>query len=209
MDIILNYLDFKFFALFLITVMYVYCATIFMIIFKKRRLRRNKKFYKTLSNGFKDGNIESPQDIRNIFNGIFNLSCDIDDSVHCNKIVNLLRKYLVQFINNEDEASDPNIICKTNCNIKKKVTEFIDYYEKQYPYSDLPIAEMNILNDINVFIANNDVESIKRKINELAGIIQVRNDDIKGLKNSNKWSIPLAVIGLILTIIFGILSYIK
>ncbi len=68
---------------------------------------------------------------------------------------------------------------------------------------------MNILNDINVFIANNDIDSVKRKINELAGILQVRNDDIKELKSANKWSVPLSIIGLILTVVFGILSYIR
>lgn len=205
----LGVFNLKFFTLSFSAIMYIYCSTLFMLILQKRKRRLDKKFFKTLSNGFKDGTIGNPDDIKNIFSGIFNLTCDIDDSVYCNRIISLLRKYLVLYINKEEETNHLDKANANIINIKNLVTEFIDYYEKQYPYSDLPIAEMNILNDINVFIANNDIDSVKRKINELAGILQVRNDDIKELKSANKWSVPLSIIGLILTVVFGILSYIR
>ncbi len=60
--------------------------------------------------------------------------------------------------------------------------------------------------DINQFIQVGDQPSAFRKLENLAGLIEARQDGFERLQNSNKWSVPLAVIGLILTIIFGVFS---
>ena len=43
----------------------------------------------------------------------------------------------------------------------------------------------------------------------MAGLIEARQDSIERLEKSNKWAIPLAVIGLFLTIVFGVISIFK
>lgn len=51
--------------------------------------------------------------------------------------------------------------------IKNTISEYIDELEKTYPYADLPLAEMNRMNDIAAYIKVNDIISVSRKINEL------------------------------------------
>ena len=81
--------------------------------------------------------------------------------------------------------------------------------EAMSPFADLPSAERNILSDITIFLDKNERESVKRKILELAGTIQARDSDLEKVKNINKWTIPLTIIGFILTVIFGTLALVK
>ena len=90
---------------------------------------------------------------------------------------------------------------------KQQISDFISLNEKNSPFSDLPDTERNILNDLSSFSSNGDNSSVERKIIELSSVIQTRYEEQKKLELQNKWSIPLAIVGLILTIIFGILSY--
>lgn len=101
----------------------------------------------------------------------------------------------------ESELDDETII-----KWKVKISKFIEKNEEFSPYADIPAAERNVLSDISVFIEKKDTESIKRKIGELAGMIQARQDDMNKIRNINNWTIPLSVIGLVLTVIFGILA---
>lgn len=90
--------------------------------------------------------------------------------------------------------------------LTQKITEFIDNNEQVSPFSDLPETERNMLSDIGAFIKNDDKNSANRKIKELSSVIQTRNEEQKKLENQNKWAIPLAIIGVILTITFGLIS---
>jgi hypothetical protein len=54
-----------------------------------------------------------------------------------------------------------------------------------------------------------DKDSAAKKLEDLEGLIEVRQDALERLQNSNKWSIPLTFIGLVRTVVFGIISLIK
>ena len=73
---------------------------------------------------------------------------------------------------------------------------------------DLPDTERNIINDLSAFNKLGDQNSINRKLGELSSVIITRYEQQKKIENLNKWSIPLAIIGMVLTIIFGVLSII-
>ena len=93
--------------------------------------------------------------------------------------------------------------CVTNDPAKHQI---VQYLAETSPCTDLPDAERNILSDISTFLEKNDVDSVKRKTLELAGMIQARNDDLNKIRNVNRWTVPLSAVGLILTIIFGFLA---
>jgi len=50
------------------------------------------------------------------------------------------------------------------------------------------------------------MSSIGAKLSALAGLIETRQDSLEKVQDKNKWSVPLAIIGCILTAIFGIAS---
>ncbi len=79
--------------------------------------------------------------------------------------------------------------------------QIVQYLAETSPCTDLPDAERNILSDISTFLEKNDVESVRQKNLELAGMIQARNYDLN--KICSIVSLILTIVGLILTIILG------
>lgn len=183
------------------TVMYGFAASLLLKKLKERRLNRKNMFIETFIKGISEETIENSEDLLNVYSGITQLSTeDLSNKQGLNK---WLREILAKLINGEvGKELDSNKILT----IKQKITEFINTNEKTSPFSDLPDTERNILNDINSYNKSNDNESINRKLNELSSVIVTRYEQQKKIENLNKWSIPLAVIGLMLTIFFGILS---
>ena len=64
---------------------------------------------------------------------------------------------------------------------------------------------MNLQNALKT----NDVKNGTYNLNELNDILRIQNDNEEQLEKQNAWSIPLAIIGIILTLIFGIINLIK
>lgn len=181
---------------------FLYISLYYFVIRRKREriTERKQKFFEALTEGLKTGSLTTIDDIVNIYKGVAGLgSEDLDYRYGLSK---QLREFLVEVISKKVDKSLGN---EQIVDWKQKITAFIKKNEEISPYSDLPAAERNILSDISTFLEKNDPESIKRKTLELAAMIQARNDDFTRVRNINKWTLPLSIIGLILTITFGIL----
>lgn len=92
--------------------------------------------------------------------------------------------------------------------IKKQISSFIEKAESASPHAGIPDLERSIVRDIENYLSSQNTESVKRKLNELVAAIQVREDSVNKLQSITKWSVPLSVIGLFLTIFFGVISFI-
>ena len=92
--------------------------------------------------------------------------------------------------------------------IKKQISSFIDKAESASPHTGIPDLERSIVRDIENYLSSQNTDSAKRKLNELIAAIQVREESVNKLQAITKWSVPLSVIGLILTIFFGLTSFI-
>lgn len=193
----------KFLSIFAIifTVVYASLALTLLKKIKERRLSRKNTFIETFIKGLTENTIETSEDLLNVYSGVTQLSTeDLSNKQGLNK---WLREILAKLINREvGKDLDNNSLLK----IKQKITNFININESISPFSDLPDTERNILNDINAYNKVSDKDSISRKINELSSVIVTRHEQQKKIESLNRWSIPLAVIGLILTILFGTLS---
>lgn len=192
-------------AIFTIVFTVVYSFSVIHLLgkIKTRRLERKKVFINTFIKGISDNTIANSTDLLNIYSGITKLSPeDLTNRQDLNK---WLRETLARLINKEvgqDLAQDKVI------EIKDKITNFIKGNETTNPYADLPDTERNIINDLSAFNKLGDQNSINRKLGELSSVIITRYEQQKKIENLNKWSIPLAIIGMVLTIIFGVLSII-
>ncbi|MCC2544712.1 hypothetical protein, partial [Bacillus thuringiensis] len=114
----------------------------------------------------------------------------------------LLRRFLVELHSKKYESLKIEQIHEW----KEKIDDFIRHNEQLSPFSELPEAEKGMINDILSFAENKENEEIKRKIKELSRLIQVRKEEIDKIERSNKWSMPMGIVGIVLTIIFGIAS---
>jgi hypothetical protein len=194
----------SFISIFGIMFTVVYAMTAFMVLnrIKQRSVDRKKEFFETVINGLIEGTIENIDDLVNVYKGVTKLSSE--DLTYRYGLNRWLREILAQLISRKiGKDLEIQIVKKT----KQQISDFITLNEKNSPFSDLPDTERNILNDLSSFSSNGDNPSVERKIIELSSVIQTRYEAQKKLESQNKWSIPLAIVGLILTIVFGILSY--
>ena len=171
---------------------------------RERKVERQKKFFKALVEGLKTGSITTIDDIVNIYKGVAGLSSE--NLSYRYRLSKLLREFLVDLISKNKNVIGGDLDDNIIRDWKQKLSDFIQKNEEMSPYADLPAAERNVLSDISTFLEKNDAKSVKRKTLELAGMIQARNDDLNRIRNINRWAVPLSAIGLILTIIFGILA---
>ena len=183
------------------TVAYSYSVTYLLRRRREKRKEEKRNFHRTLLAGLKSGAVSDIEDIINLYKGVTGIHAD--DASYRYDLSRQLREFLVDLVSGDldDELDDQAVI-----EWKNKITDFIKTNEETSPYSDLPPAERNVLNDMSVFLQKDDKESARQKLSELGGMIQSRYDDILKLKRVNKYAVPLAVIGMVLTITFGLLA---
>lgn len=168
---------------------------------RQRKDNRKEKFFKTLLKGIQNDTIKNHKDLINVYKGSTNLSTE--DLSYRYGLNRLLRELLAKVISEDYELEYEK---NDTSDIVSRLTEFIDNNDEVSPFSDLPDSERNILSDIVSFINNGDKSSANRKVKELSSVIQTRTEEQKKIEGQNRWAIPLAIVGVILTIVFGFLS---
>jgi hypothetical protein len=204
----IEYVSFTLIASFLLYFSaYVAVVYFFVVERRKKRNERKENFFKVLIGGLKTDSIATMDDVVNIYKGVAGLSSE--DLSYRYGLSKQLREFLVTIVSKNKKFVDSSLDDDVIRDWKQKISEFIKKNETTSPYADLPTAERNILSDISTFLEMNDPDSVKRKTLELAGMIQARNDDLNRIRNINRWAVPLSAIGLIFTIVFGVLAWIR
>jgi hypothetical protein len=168
---------------------------------RERDDKIEKEFIKAMQEGLKKEIAFSERYILQIYEAIIQPDYTGPDSY--DKITSLLKKFLLYLSSGEKTEKISDELIKEWSQI---ISEYIGKFEKESPYSDLTDAERSILIDMHNFAENNDHEAIKRKISEIARIIRVRTSDMNQMAESNKRANLYAKIGIVLTILFGIIS---
>ena len=165
---------------------------------KSRRKKFRELFFKTVRTAFLDGTLNKQEELKNIYKGIYG---DVDESQLISGLNKNLRMFLVAL------SSD-----KFRYNVEPKedliklvnfINETIKDNETNKPFSEVPILERSYLIDVKSFIEASKNDEAIDKLVDLGGLIQSKQDMIQRLQKANKWSVPLAVTGLILTVMFG------
>ncbi len=186
----------KIFLLIVITVLYV--AVLFNFLNRRNRNRhRNKIFFEILTRGFKIKSISSLQDILHLHGGVYRSG---NDEKHNKGLVALLERYLV-ILTMSREKPDFILECQ------QKIKSYIEVEKKGSPFTGLPDNERNILQDMSRYLEMDDKLAVEEKIREISNNIKVRYDIITQLKHQNRWSIPAAIMGFIINIVFAVLSF--
>lgn len=180
---------------------YALFAKQFLLRVRERRMRRQAELHSALAQGLSSGTLESVEDLVNVYKGVHGLGAD--DVSYRAGLGRTLREYLVSLVSDSSRAPDD---IKTLMN---KVNSVLKQIEAESPFVDLPAAERNLIIDVQRFMEAGDPDAAKGKLQDLAGLVEVRQDALERLQASNRWSIPLAVVGLVLTIVFGVISLVK
>lgn len=157
-----------------------------------------EKFYKMLMKSLENDLINNIDDVMNTYSGITGFSYSKDEKRYY--LGRRLRGFLVYML--KQDSIEKEILKKW----KDIVTGFINELETEAPYAEVPSSERRVLLEINRSINNEEYGGIKGRLDDLAGMIQNRNEEKNRATRINRWSVPLTVIGLFLTITFGALS---
>lgn len=137
-----------------------------------------------------------------------------DNTIHKDDIELIYRKTIQPYIN----ISYVDFLEKFQISIlKSKSPEFIQTYgnrvkeiineEKlEKPFDGVKEHEKRLLISIEESTKNGEISNISFTLSELARVLQTREKSYKSVKRMNSLSIPLAIVGLAFTLIFGLRS---
>jgi len=186
--------------LYIVFVVYVIGAGAYFLFARRKQREKRETFFKAIFGAYKEGTLNNKEDLVNLFKG---LNGEREESEVISGINRYLRLFLVELRTSykyrlgEDVKIQPLI---------SFINEQIASNEENQPFSDVPALERNYLKDIKKFVELNETEPAIDKLLDLGSLIQAREESLERLQKSNKWAVPLAVIGLVLTIIFGTLQ---
>lgn len=202
-----------------VSVIYVITATYLLKRYRlraqERDARRKLAFFAALGDGLRNGTIKTLGDLVNVYKGVRDLSSE--DLTYRPHLSRWLREYLVSLVSGRvnrvpfyyrhlDEEEGAKLSDDDRQKYKDLVTKFIEENDSSSPYADLPGIERSIITDISTYAGAQNTDGIMRKLSELASAIQAREDTVSRVQATNRWSVPLAVVGLALTVLFGVLS---
>jgi len=178
---------------------------------QKTAKRRKKRLFDAITGAFQRNTLQSIEDIRNLYQGVFRISGE--NEFYYRGLVRALKEYLVDLSAGSVEAevadNEKAIVRQNAAAWKEILTSYIKQIERTSPYSELPQIERSIMTDIVGFLEANKKQDVERKLGDLANAIQLREDAFARISKANRWSIPLAIIGFVLTILFGIISIVR
>ncbi len=184
-----------------ITVAYAVALFTFFRRIAERREKERNRFFKVLAAALRRGSISSLGDVQNLYRGIRGTGAE--NGCGSATLSRWLREYLVQLLENGKE--DENQFTEW----KELISKLIEEHERQSPYASLPELEGSIITDIEMFLDADNKSSVRRKLTEITAAIQAREDSLARIKNTNRWLVPLAMVGMVLTLIFGISSLVQ
>ena len=85
-----------------------------------------------------------------------------------------------------------------------KVVEVLKKAKNIEPFASLPSEERRLMDGIQLFVQKGDTTSSINALNELKQVILARHKEYERIEKQNSWSLPLAIIGVFFTLLFGI-----
>jgi hypothetical protein len=188
-------------------VLIVAALTYFVLLFywlyreQQRGSGEQRKFFKVMTEAFISDSLNTNDDLINLYKGVRKLSPE--DLTFRSGLTRWLREFIVDLY---DRKYVYSLKVHQVAHLNERISSFITANENTSPYADLPDVERNLVNDIAALSQGDQRDDVTRKLAELASVIQIREDHLTRLKSINRWSVPLALMGLALTFIFGSLA---
>lgn len=170
----------------------------FIYILRERRGRVSgkEKFFKSLDKKFDLELVKDRNDITILLNSIRR---EFESEY---SLAPLLEDYLGHLTSTAIEGVDLNKLQPRYGIIKKIVEEEAE----EKPFVDVPKEERRLLISLKDAIVHDDKPALEFNLHEISSLISARNRVYVRAHRFNKWSLPIAVIGVITAIIFGYMS---
>lgn len=144
-----------------------------------------------------DSSLISIETIRHSFNSVDRKT---DGVLQNYGFVNVLEDYLVYILSQKEKVNKEKFYA---------VTEIIRSEIQQEPFTQLKSDQRRVMKNLESSINSKDSTIALYNLTELNDIIRNLNIEIEQLERQNNWALPLAIVGLIMTILFGLVSILR
>lgn len=144
-----------------------------------------------------DSSLISIETIRHSFNSVDRKT---DGVLQKYGFINVLEDYLVYLLSLKEKINKEKF---------NTITEIIRSELQQEPFTQLKSDQRRVMKNLESSINSKDSTIALYNLAELNDIIRNLNVDNEQLEKQNNWSLPLAIVGLIMTILFGLVSILR
>jgi len=162
---------------------------------RKKRKEQEKEFVNAVEAGLINGTIRTFDDIYIVYKAIRGLRSSSGKQPWI--LIPWLESVVVKLHKREIAPEEKNTIIGHLDLIKNAISEL----EQEEPFSDLPMTERNLMTDALRFGQQKDNSLFITKLHDLSGVIKTRYEENEKLRETTKWSVPVSIIGIILTIV--------
>lgn len=177
--------------------LYVLFAMYFLVFIKDRfnnkRKNQLKEAFELISKGFANATIEDTKDIQLIYK-----RC-IANHFEELSFADFLERYIIELHKSELESSSLN-------SIKNNIKAIIEEERCEKPFDGVNDHERRLLSAIEDGAKRSELSSISHNLDELAIVLKGNQKRLRNALVTNRWTVPISIIGVILTIaiwIFG------
>ena len=119
----------------------------------------------------------------------------------------LLEKYLIEL--NAQNKKVVNVNIQDTNNLKAYILQLIDEFKKKNPMEQVKGANFVLFNDIIQYFHHNESDKFDEAINQLAIEMKNLQDTLFEKEKNSKKQDVLTIVGLVLSVLFGIMTFIQ
>lgn len=187
------FLNFPFSGLLLLLLLYLLATLYYFQVVVSSNKERRKSFSLMITAFKQNPNLDN-EDILLIYN---NFAQNTSRNISYEKY---LESFIIYVRSNEKDNSFVN-------SIVEHIKPILNKEKEEQPYSNVEERERLLLLSIDQSIKNNETASVPNNLRNLSLTIQKTQNELKQAKRINRWSIPISVVGIILTIISMVMGY--
>lgn len=173
------------------------------IVFNKRKKKAEGKYFKLLLKTIEQGTIEEDgiRSIYNRFNDEFTSILFLSD-ISYEDFLETFKFYVIENVNDKDLTKKVN----------QELKPILDTIKEENPYANVDESQRRILLSIeetmknSSTIASGERTAIRHYLNELAIAFVEKQERLLRSQKLNKWTVPISIVGVIATLVFGIIQ---
>lgn len=198
-----------FFLIFMFIFIGLYFIYFYYFIVKVAGRRRFiRRFHNVISSIVADEEQFSFNIVLDRLNLNYKILCQAYPNIHYARLLDLLETIIYYYDSYPDFLFEVKFFCKKNPEILEFMIIISNYIKKQDPFVSIPRKEANLLRSINEALDNNNVQLGQNAVMQLSQEIDTKEKKIHKMEKENQRANIISIVGLILTIFFGLFSII-
>ncbi len=189
----------------LFIVLIAYVLVFYFAFFNSITKRRKKvRFHNAIISIYKSNS--STDDVIEQLSLNFNKLTEVFGRTNEKTVLDILETLVYHYDTFTDDRFESLFNVKKDMNIREYIYKLSKYIKEKEPFASIPAKEANLLNNINDALLKNNIDLGTVSLAQLSKELSSKEIEIKKMEKQNLIGTIVSIIGIILTVIFGILS---